>query len=119
MNEFLRLNKFFYKIAKSCLYIKAHINDINILLDLFRINKIILWVPNYPWVNLYHIGLFFGSVFKIDVYGFLRVGYKLGWVICGLGWAGLFYPTLTSLNMIMRVSLSNDNDGSTTYILMC
>ncbi|WZY81697.1 hypothetical protein YC2023_028081 [Brassica napus] len=25
------------------------------------------------------------------------VGYKLGWVICGLGWAGLFYPTLTSL----------------------
>ncbi|WZZ19503.1 hypothetical protein YC2023_112592 [Brassica napus] len=28
---------------------------------------------------------------------FVAVGYKLGWVICGLGWAGLFYPTLTSL----------------------
>ncbi|KAG5412050.1 hypothetical protein IGI04_008369 [Brassica rapa subsp. trilocularis] len=31
------------------------------------------------------------------------VGYKLGWVICGLGWAGLFYPKLTSLTGVTRV----------------
>ncbi|WZZ46710.1 hypothetical protein YC2023_042969 [Brassica napus] len=28
-----------------------------------------------------------------------RVRYKLGWVICGLDWTGLFYPRLTSLDV--------------------
>ena len=66
---------------------------------IFRINKIILWVPTGKpipyWVY------FLGLDFNLDVSGFLQVGYKLGWVICGLGWAGLFYPTLTSLDPVV------------------
>ena len=43
------------------------------------------------------MGYFLGLDFNLDVSGFLEVGYKLGWVICGLSWDGLFYPKLTSL----------------------
>ena len=35
---------------------------------------------------------------NLHVSGFPRVEYKLGRVICGLNWTGLFYPTLTSLD---------------------
>ena len=66
-----------------------------ILYMIFRINKIILWVPTGKTYAI--LGYFLGLDFNLDVSGFLQVGYKLGWVICGLGWAGLFYPTLTSL----------------------
>ena len=30
------------------------------------------------------MGYFLGLDFNLDVSGFLEVGYKLGWVICGL-----------------------------------
>ena len=90
VNEFLRQNKFFYKIVKSCLYIKTDINDINILYDIFRINKIIFWVPMGKPIPYWVI--FWVWISTLMFLGFCRLG--INWVGLSVSWAGLDYFTL-------------------------